>query len=97
MKSLTKLYKYILEHWYTLTIIVIILPLKLQLSSGKAGVLAAKILVHCRSQLSSDEEVASLWSSASLEWSALGVASEDLEEFLSTHVSCEGCQPVDYQ
>ena len=61
----------------------------LQLSSGKAGVLAARILVHCRSQLSSDEEVATLWSNASLEWSALGVASEDLGEFLSTHVSHE--------
>ena len=39
--------------------------------------------------MSSDEEVASLWNSASLEWSALGVASEDLGEFLSSNVSEE--------
>ena len=63
-----------------------IFPISLQLSSGKAGLLAAKILVHCRSQLSSDD-VASLWSGASLEWSALGVAADDLGEFLSRYVS----------
>ena len=62
-------------------------PFPLQLSSGKAGLLAAKVLVHCRSQLPSDDEVTSLWSRASLEWSALGVASDDLGEFLSQHVS----------
>ena len=62
-------------------------PHFLQLSSGKAGLLAAKILVHCRSQLSSDDDVASLWSGASLEWSALGVAADDLGEFLARHVS----------
>ena len=51
--------------------------------------LAAKVLVHCRSHLSSDEEVTRLWNSASLEWSTLGVASEDIGEFLSSHVSEE--------
>ena len=51
--------------------------------------LAAKVLVHCRNQLSSDEEVTRLWNSASLEWSALGVASDRLGEFLSSHVSQE--------
>ena len=65
----------------------------LQLSSGKAGVLATKVLAQCRSQLSSDEEVASLWSGASLEWSALEVALEDIGEFLSAHVRHEHCQP----
>ena len=61
----------------------------LQLSSGKAGLLAAKTLVQCRSQLASDEEVASLWTASSLEWSTLGVPSEgeDIGEFLSRHVS----------
>ena len=61
----------------------------LQLSSGKAGLLAAKMLVQCRSQLASDEEVASLWTASSLEWSTLGVPSEgeDIGEFLSRHVS----------
>ena len=59
----------------------------LQLSSGKASLLAAKILVHCRSQLSSDDDVTSLWSDTSLEWSALGVAAYDVGEFLSRHVS----------
>ena len=37
--------------------------------------------------MTSDEEVASLWTASSLEWSTLGVASEDLGEFLSGHVS----------
>ena len=59
----------------------------LQLASGKAGILAAKVLVQCRSQLASDAEVTSLWTASSLEWSSLGVPSEELGEFLSTHVS----------
>ena len=37
--------------------------------------------------MASDEEVTSLWTSSSLDWSALGVTSEDVGEFLSRHVS----------
>ena len=60
----------------------------LQLSSGKAGLLAVKILVQCSKHLSSDDEVATiLWARSSLEWSTLGVSSEDLPKLLSRHVS----------
>ena len=59
----------------------------LQLSSGEAGLLAVKILAHCRKQLSCNDEVATIWATSSLEWSTLGISSEELPKLLSRHVS----------
>ena len=58
-----------------------------QVDSGKAAVLVASILVHCKSTLMSESGVLSLWESSKLDWTKLGVNSQHLAEFLQKQVS----------
>ena len=52
---------------------------------GKAADLAAKILLQVKSQ-QSEAAALSLWNQSQLEWTSLGVKSENVEEFLSRQV-----------
>ena len=56
------------------------------MESGKAAVMVAEILVECGRGLGSQEEVQSLWGVSKLEWTQLGVNSEDVPEFLTKQV-----------
>ena len=51
--------------------------------SGKAAVLAANVLLQCKT-LQSEVDVISLWSDSQLQWTDLGV--KDVEEFLRKQV-----------
>lgn len=53
--------------------------------AGKAAELAAKALLQVKLQQSEAAALA-LWSQSQLEWTSLGVKSEDVEEFLSGQV-----------
>ena len=59
----------------------------LQLVSGRAAVLVAKVLCHCVSVLKGEEEVKGLWTRCGLTWDDLGKPKEDLEEFLDRQVA----------
>ena len=52
---------------------------------GKAADLAAKVLQQVKLQ-QSEAAALSLWSQSQLEWTSLGVKSEDVEKFLSRQV-----------
>ena len=67
-------------HFHTLTNIYP--PL---LNVGKAADLVAKVLRLVKLQ-QSETAALSLWSQSQLEWTSLGVKSEDVEEFLSGQV-----------
>ena len=67
-------------HFHTLTHIYP--PL---LNVGKAADLVAKVLRQVKLQ-QSETAALSLWSQSQLEWTSLGVKSEDVEEFLSGQV-----------
>jgi len=56
---------------------------------GKAAELAAKTLLRVKSQ-QSEAAALSLWTQSQLEWTSLGVKSEDIEEFVSRQVC--GCE-----
>ena len=56
---------------------------------GKAAELAAKTLLQVKSQ-QSEAAALSLWTQSQLEWTSLGVKSEDIEEFVSQQVC--GCE-----
>ena len=58
----------------------------LQLESGRAAVLVAKVLYHCVSVLKEEEEVKGLWTRCGLTWDDLGTPKEDVEEFLDRQV-----------
>ena len=58
----------------------------LQLESGRAAVLVAKVLCHCVSVLKEEEEVKGLWARCGLTWDDLGKPKEDVEEFLDRKV-----------
>ena len=63
---------------------------------GKAADLVAKTLLQVRVQ-QSEAAALSLWTQSQLEWTSLGVKSEDVEEFVSRQVSgCDegGCPGV---
>lgn len=55
------------------------------MESGRAAVLAAKLLSCCLSLLSK-KEVKSLWTKSGLHWDDLGMHREDVEEFLDRQV-----------
>ena len=67
-------------HFHTLTHIYP--PL---VNVGKAADLVAKVLWQVKLQ-QSETAALSLWSQSQLEWTSLGVKSEDVEEFLSGQV-----------
>ena len=52
---------------------------------GKAANLAAKVLRQVKLQ-QSEAAALSMWSQSQLEWTSLGVKSEDVKEFLSRQV-----------
>ena len=56
--------------------------------AGKMAVLVANTLHQCTA-LGSESDTADLWSQSGLQWSSLGVKSEDVEEFLSRQVGWE--------
>ena len=58
----------------------------LQLESGRAAVLVAKVLCHCVSVLNGEEEVKGLWARCGLTWDDLGKPKEDVEGFLDRQV-----------
>ena len=58
----------------------------LQLESGRAAVLVAKVLCHCVSVLKGEEEVKGLWARCGLTWDDLGKPKKDVEEFLDRQV-----------
>ena len=58
--------------------------------AGKAAELAAKVLLQVKLQ-QSEAAALSLWTQSQLEWTSLGVKSEDVEEFISREVgTCVG-------
>ena len=58
--------------------------------TGKTAILVAKTLHQCTA-LGSESDTSDLWSQSQLQWSSLGVKSEDVEEFLSRQVGGELC------
>ena len=58
----------------------------IQVESGKASKLVAQTLVECRDKVKDEAELVALWKQSQLQWTALGVNSEDLGEFLSRQV-----------
>ena len=58
----------------------------LQLVSGRAAVLVAKVLCQCVSVLKGEEEVKRLWARCGLTWDDLGKPKENVEEFLDRKV-----------
>ena len=53
--------------------------------AGKAAELAARVLLQVKLQ-QSEAAALSLWTQSQLEWTSLGVKSEDVEEFISRQV-----------
>ena len=48
-----------------------------QVESSKAALLVVEVLGHCLKSLNSKDQVLTLWKAAKIEWSTLGVNSED--------------------
>ena len=61
--------------------------------AGKAAELAAKVLLQVKLQ-QSEAAALSLWTQSQLEWTSLGVKSEDVEEFVSRQVGTHVCEGV---
>ncbi len=58
-----------------------------QVESGKAAKMVAKVLQQCHEELGlNNEAVRDLWVQSRLSWNSLGVHDEDLAEFLANQV-----------
>lgn len=58
------------------------------MESSKAATLMVEVLGQCLKSLNSKDQVLTLWKAAKIDWSTLGINSEDLAEFLTRQV-CE--------